>query len=179
MKRIWTVLLCFTIVLSVAGCDLSPTNIATPPDGVSSTATTTMPVIGPTCPPVSNDQHWAAFQAKRYIKSESDYPWIQSITLYCDGVCTYEANYLSSSFPSPTVWSFDGEYLYIGSVESNVYATFQYIPADGLSDSTLVFKKTGCENRFFERLHDGQVFFFSGIIPWETEIPPTSSSSQP
>lgn len=200
MKHFLIPLLCLAMLLCIAGCTGSDSNLETPPATLPSTpaptttAPTTQPAlptqtttpttqptlpttvptvpaptVGATCPPIEGDQYWGEFRGKRFSNPTGISEPVTSIRLYSDGTCKYSLSIFSSSWPGSTVWSFDGEYLYIGSVESGYYSTFLYVGADDPNESKLIFVKSDHDRNYFSSLPDGQEFTFGGIMEWESE----------
>ena len=90
------------------------------------------------------------------------------IILYADGTCEFATSVFSSYPPTVSwIWTFDGEYLYLGDIESGSYCTFLYVDAEDPYESKLIYAKTDCETSPFYGVPDGQVFNFSGIKWWE------------
>ena len=188
MKQILILFLCLALVICAIGCNRSDSNLETPPATSQSTPaptttapttqptpppttvpTTPAPTIVPTCPPVEGDLYWGEFRGKGFKNPNGLDAPIRSMVLYSDGTCEYKLAITSSSWPGPTVWTFDGEYLYIGRLESGEYSIFRYVGAEDPNESKLIYVKSDHDLYSFSRLPDGQEFNFGGILRWPTE----------
>lgn len=183
-----TLLLCLIIVFCITGCQgtnlnaqdpstnftstpapttAAPTTQPTPPP--TTVPTTAAPTIGPTCPPVEGDQYWGEFLGKGFRNPKGIGEPVSAIMLYSSGSCRYNLSIYSSEWDPTRVWTFDGEYLYIGSIESGTYSTLLYVGAEDPNESKLVFIKSDHDLPHFDRLPDGQEFIFGGIMRWTQE----------
>lgn len=127
------------------------------------------PTISSDDSPVKGDLYWGEFEGKRFLNIDGYFEPVVQVVLYTDGTCKYTLSMFSSSVAGPTVWSFDGEYLYIGSVESGSYSVFLHVGAEDPNKSKLIFIKSDHDMGYFCQLPDGQEFAFGGVLYWEEE----------
>lgn len=185
MKQFCILFLCLAIMVCAVGCWEANVNLETPPATSLSTPSTTtagpttqpapppttestapVPTIGPTCPPIADDMYWGKYRAKVFSNPTGMDAPVSALALFSDGSCEYKLSIFSSTWPSPTVWSFDGEYVYIGNVESGKYSIFRYEGAEDSSQTKLIFVKSDHDLNDFARLPDGQEFYYEGVVYW-------------
>ena len=184
MKKIFCLFMILSVIANLSACYSTVfTNTTTLPQGTRFPATTAAPIapstdpsipsstptVNPTCPPVDGDIYWGDFRGKGFkVETEEISSPVELIRLYSNGSCEFTISGFLSTIPSPTVWCFDGNYLYIGIVDAGKYSTFLYEGTEDPIESKLIFVKSDHDLNHFNRLQDGQIFMFAGIIRWET-----------
>ena len=142
------------------------TQATTPPTTIPTTAPE--PTVPETCPPVEGDIYWGEFYGKGFTHPNEKYTGVQRIRLFADGTCYYSSPIYSSSWPTVySTWTFDGEYLYIGNVESGPYCKFLYAGAENPYESKLIYVETENEIHAFCHTPNGEEWIFEGIRRWE------------